>query len=68
MAHAQALAHAVRANDLSLGFAPLPLLHPAVTGHELQLHAADLAFPEPVLARMLQEYQGSHDSRHEKQR
>lgn len=43
--------------DHQAGFAPLPLLHPAATGHELRLQAADLAFLEPVLAHMQQEYQ-----------
>ena len=42
--------------DHRASFAPLPLLHPAATGHELRLHAADLAFLEPVLAHMQQEY------------
>lgn len=40
------------------GFAALPLLHPAATGHELRLQTTDLAFLEPVLAHMQQEYQG----------
>lgn len=44
--------------DHRASFAPLPLLHPAATGHELRLQAADLAFLDPVLAHMQQEYEG----------
>lgn len=36
---------------------PLPLLTAAAPSHALRLHAADLAFLEPVLAHMQAEYQ-----------
>ncbi len=46
--------------DQPASFASLPLLAPAAPGHALRLHAADLAFVEPVLAHMQAEYAHQH--------